>query len=156
MNSIWTKPLEALYLDLAAAQPAPAAVTAAAVSARLGIALLIKALEVVGRRKRFAGDREQLSALLKAARAESDRLAEAADEDIAADAERRRREVPMKTARAAEAGWALCGEARKLVTGAVVADLEAAAVLLGSAVQAIHICVRSNATAARRAHPGSP
>ncbi len=145
INSIWSRPLETLYQDLAAAKPAPAAVTAAAVSARLGTALLIKTLEVVGRRKSFSGDAQQLRGLLEAAREQSARLAEAADEDIAADAGQRRSEVPMKAAQAAEAALELCGSARALVTGAILADLDAASQLLRAAASAIRGCVEENA-----------
>lgn len=143
-QSIWNQPLKSLYRDLAEPAPAPAAVTAAAVSARMGLALLIKVLEVAGRRKNFGGDRERLRKMIEAARVESLMLAEAADEDIVAGAEQRRSEVPLKAAHAAEAGLALCAEARGVVTGAVAADLEAAALLLEAGVRAIQVCVRSN------------
>jgi formiminotetrahydrofolate cyclodeaminase len=144
-HSIWNESLESLYRDLAAPKPAPAAVTAAAVSARLGLALLIKTLEIVGRRRSFSGDAEKVRALIDAARAESEKLAEAAGEDITADPERRRSEVPMKAAHAAKSGLTLCSEAREFVTGAVAADLEAAALLLQAGLSAIQVCVRSNA-----------
>jgi formiminotetrahydrofolate cyclodeaminase len=65
LATIWEAPLESLYDGLAAAKPAPAGVTAAAVSARLGLALLIKTLEITARR---AGDVETARALLPAAR----------------------------------------------------------------------------------------
>ena len=149
-HSIWNESLESLYRDLEAAKPAPAGVTAAAVSARLGLGLLIKTLEVVRKRKNFSGDGEQVGALIDAARRESATLAGAADEDITADAERRRSEVPMKAARAAEAGLALCAKARGVVTGAIAADLEAAALLLQAGLSAIQICVRSNSASYTR------
>jgi formiminotetrahydrofolate cyclodeaminase len=142
--SIWNGPMEALYQDLAAAKNAPAAVTAAAVSSRLGVALLIKVLEIVGKRKSFSGDTEKLNAIIDAARRESSKLAQAADDDITADAERRRREVPMQAADAAQAGLKLCREARAVVTGAIVADLEAAVMLLQAGREAIERCVRAN------------
>lgn len=136
--------MEALYGALAAPAPAPAAVTAAAVSARLGLALLIKALEVVGRRKNFSGDRDALRASIEHATQESAKLAQAADEDIHADPEQRREGVPMKAARAAESGLRLCEQARSIVTGAIAADLEAAVILLRAGRSAIYACVRSN------------
>lgn len=146
MSSIWTGSLETLYRDLAAPKPAPAGVTAAAVSARLGMALLIKVLEIVGRRKSFAGNASELRAWIESAQRESTRLAEAADEDITADAERRRAAVPMKAAHAAEAGLVLCENARAVVTGAILADLEAARLLLRAGVEAIGECIKSNET----------
>ena len=143
-NSIWNAPLESLYSGLASPTPAPAAVTAAAVSARLGLALLIKALAVVGKRSNFAGDRTKLNALIEGARAESAKLADAADEDIVADDDQRRSAVPMKAVRAADAGAELCHEARALVTGAIAADLDAAELLLDAATKAIQACLRAN------------
>lgn len=143
-DSIWSKPLESLYEGLARPTPAPAAVTAAAVSARLGLALLIKALEVVGKRNSFAGDRIRLRELIDNARLEAAKLAEAADQDIAADDDSRRSEIPMKAARAADEGSRLCDEARAFVTGAILADLDAAEFLLDAAAQAIHACLRVN------------
>lgn len=152
-ESIWKQPLEGLYGDLAAPRPAPAAVTAAAVCARLGLALLIKSLEVVGRRKSFAGDREQLGELLEAARVESQKLAEVADEDIVAGEERRRSEVPVRATRAAEAALALCGRARPLITGAVAADLESAVLLLQGATRAVRVCMHTNTAGDRQTRP---
>ncbi len=108
------------------------------------MALLIKGLEIVGKRKTFAGDREKLRKLIETARRESAKLAEAADEDIVADADHRRSAVPMKAAQAAEAGLEICHAARSIVTGAITADLEAAALLMKAGLDAVHACVRSN------------
>lgn len=145
--SIWTEPLESLYAALAAAKPAPAGVTAAAVSARLGLALLIKALEIAARRKDFAGDTETVRAWLLAARRYSEILAEAANDDIVAAPERKRIEIPMNAARSAAAGLDLCAEAAGLVRGALAADVGVASALLCAAVRAILLCVDSNAGA---------
>ena len=144
-ESIWRKPLDSLYEDLAAPKPAPAGITAAAVSGRLGLGLLIKVLEIAGRRKSFAGDRDKLAGWIEAARREADKLAEAADEDIFADGSRRRSEIPMKAARAAESGLAICAEARGVATGAIAADLEVADRLLAAARAAILLCADANA-----------
>ncbi|HEY1756691.1 MAG TPA: cyclodeaminase/cyclohydrolase family protein [Bryobacteraceae bacterium] len=139
MGSIWTEPLETLYVGLAAAKPSPAGVTAAAVSARLGMGLLIKTLEITARRD------EAVRGLIEAARGYSAILAEAADEDISGSPERKRIEIPMKAARAAAAGLDLCSEAAGLVRGALAADVGVAGMMLGSAVRAIVLCVDSNA-----------
>ncbi len=144
-DSIWNKPLESLVQNLEAPKPAPAAVTAAAVSARLGLALLIKVLEIVRGRKNFAGNGARVQSMIDAAREESVKLAQAADDDITGDAGRKRSQIPMLAAQAAESGLALCAEARGAVTGAIVADLEAAALLLQAGLTAIHACLRSNA-----------
>jgi formiminotetrahydrofolate cyclodeaminase len=139
--TIWDAPLESLYEGLAAPKPSPAGVTAAAVSARLGLALLIKTLEITARR---AGDAETVRAWLTAARRYSELLAEAANDDIVAAPERKRIEIPMNAARAAVAGLDLCAEAAGLVHGPLAADLGAAAALLCAAVRALVLCVDSN------------
>jgi formiminotetrahydrofolate cyclodeaminase len=136
--------LESLYAGLASAKPAPAGVTAAAVSARFGMGLLIKALEITVKRKDFAGDREAVRAWLIAAQAYSLILAEAAKDDIAGAPERKRIEIPMNAARSAGAGLDLCAEAVGLVRGALTADVGVAAALLCAAVRAILLCVDSN------------
>ena len=143
-DSIWNESLESLYQNLEAAKPAPAGVTAAAVSARLGLGLLIKTLEVVRKRKNFSGDGIRVRAVLDAARRESSKLAEAADDDITAMPDASAARIPMLAAQAAESGLALCAEARGAVTGAIVADLEAATLLLQAGLNAIHVCLRSN------------
>jgi formiminotetrahydrofolate cyclodeaminase len=148
-DSIWNKPLELLVQNLEAPKPAPAAVTAAAVSARLGLALLIKVLEIVRRRKNFAGDGTRVQLMIDAAREESVKLAQAADDDITGDAGRKRSEIPMLAAQAAESGLALCAEARGAVTGAITADLDAAVFLVEAGLGAIQTCLRSNATESR-------
>jgi formiminotetrahydrofolate cyclodeaminase len=134
-----------LYEGLAAAKPAPAGVTAAAVSARFGMALLIKTLEISGKRKDFAGDGDAVRAWITAARRYSEILAEAANDDIVGAPERKRIEIPMNAARAAVAGLDLCAEAAGVVRGALAADLGVAAMLLCSAVRSIRLCVDSNA-----------
>jgi formiminotetrahydrofolate cyclodeaminase len=145
VSSIWSEPIESLYAGLAAAKPAPAGVTAAAVSARFGMALLIKTLEITGRRRDFAGDAVALGGWLTAAQRYSAILAEAANDDIVGAAERKRIEIPMNAARAAAAGLDLCAEAAGVVRGALAADVGVAAVLLCAAVRAIVVCVDSNA-----------
>jgi formiminotetrahydrofolate cyclodeaminase len=146
-KSIWTEPLESLYEGLAAAKPSPAGVTAAAVNARFGMALLIKTLEITVRRRDFSGDAEAVRGWIATARRYSEILAEAATDDIVGAPERKRIEIPMNAARAAAAGLDLCAEAAGVVLGALAADVGVAAVLLGSAVRAIVLCVDSNAGA---------
>jgi formiminotetrahydrofolate cyclodeaminase len=138
-KSIWTQPLESLYEGLAAAKPAPAGVTAAAVSARFGMALLIKALEITARRN------EGVRGWIDVARGYSAILAEAAHDDIVAAPERKRIEIPMRAARAAAGGLELCAEAASVVRGPLAADLGVAAMLLCASVRAIVLCVDSNA-----------
>lgn len=140
-SSIWEASLESLYAGLAAAKPAPAGVTASAVSARFGLALLIKTLEITGRRD----GSPQLRLWIERAREEADVLAEAANNDIVAAPERKRIEIPMIAARSAAAGLDLCDEAAASVRGALAADLGVAAIMLCAAVRGILLCVDSNA-----------
>jgi formiminotetrahydrofolate cyclodeaminase len=109
------------------------------------MALLIKTLEITVKRRDFAGDAAALRVWIEAARKEADALAEAANDDITGEAERKRIEIPMIAARAAAAGLDLCAEAAGVVRGALAADIGVAAMLLCGAVRAIVLCVDSNA-----------
>src|SRR5579862_5089340 len=129
-NSIWSGSLDSFQRDLSAAQPAPAAVAAAAVTADLGIALLIKSVTITGKRRDLVDTARLLSAHLK----------HAADEDIAAvrdymaqrssSAGIRAIEIPMNAARSAVTALDLCVEAADHVKTALRADLASGAVLL--------------------------
>ncbi len=156
--SIWPATLASFCDEVAGTNPAPAAVAVSAVTANLGLGLLIKVLEITGNRKSFAGDAQKLRALIDAARRESEQLRNAADEDIAAvrqyvgsrnpaDA-RNAIEVPLRAARAAVAGLDLCAEAADVIPGLaqglLAADLGAATLLLSAAVRAILLSVDSN------------
>ncbi len=133
--------------EVASRSPAPAGVAAAAVAADLGLSLLIKTLVITGKRPE----------LLEAARAESARLRQAVDDDIAAVRELMRSrdaaamkkaiEVPMRAARSAGAGLDLCAQAAGEVRGLLAADLGAAAALLAGAAKAIQVCVDANLSA---------
>ncbi len=156
--SIWPATLASFCDEVAGTNPAPAAVAVAAVTANFGIGLLIKVLEINGKRKSFAGDPQKLKALIDAARRQSEQLRAIADEDIAAvrqylgsrhpaDA-RNAIEVPLRAARAAVAGLDLCVEASEAIQGVsrglLAADLGAAALLLSAAVRAILLSVDFN------------
>jgi formiminotetrahydrofolate cyclodeaminase len=160
MSGIWKATLESLRESVASAEPAPAGVSVSAVSATLGISLLQKVLEIVAKRKSFAGDRGRLASLRKAARNESERLTQCADEDVAAyraymeacrlktpDVETALRDVnetPLRAARSALSGLDLCADAAGIVNGAVAADLGTAAILLAGAVRAMLLSVDVN------------
>jgi methenyltetrahydrofolate cyclohydrolase len=162
MNGIWKATLESFRDSVASAEPAPAGVSVSAVSATLGVSLLQMVLEIVAKRKSFAGDRGELSSLRQAAKNEADRLARCADEDIAAyrayiaarrlktgDAEAARSlravlETPLQAARSALSGLDLCAAAAGMVNGAVAADLGTAAILLAGAVRALLLSVDVN------------
>lgn len=142
--SVWATPVETLYQELMLPKPAPASVVAAAVTARMGIALLIKTLAVVGNRKSFDGDRNKLKTLTEAAQRESAKLAEAADDDVTGAPERKLSEVPMNAAAGCEAALLLCAEARAIASGSVAVDIEVAVLLLTAAHRSVLMCVGSN------------
>jgi formiminotetrahydrofolate cyclodeaminase len=149
-DSIWTAALATFRDRVAGLEPVPAGVSVAAVSATLGLGLLIKALEIASKRKDFSGDRELVATLLHEARNKSQILAHLADEDIAAfhqylDCLRRKEstssairkaiEVPLAVARASAASVTLCEQATGLVHAFVAPDLATAAALLAAAVR---------------------
>jgi formiminotetrahydrofolate cyclodeaminase len=143
-DSVWAASVESLYQEITAPKPAPGSVVAAAVTARMGIALLIKTLSVIGNRHNFEGDRDRLKTLTEAAQRESLKLVEAAEDDVTARPERKRSELPMNAALAAEAALVLCSEVRAIATGSIAVDIEIAVLLLTAAHRSVLICVGSN------------
>jgi hypothetical protein len=108
------------------------------------MSLLIKTLVITGKRPD----------LLEAARAESARLRQAVDDDIAAVRElmrtrnpRNANEAPLRAARSAAVGLELCAQAEGEIGGLLAADLGAAQALLSGAVRAIRVCVDANLSA---------
>jgi formiminotetrahydrofolate cyclodeaminase len=158
-DSIWTATLATFRDRVAGLEPAPAGVSAAAVSATFGLGLLTKVLEIASKRKGFTGDRELVRALLDDARNKSQMLSQLADEDIAAfheylDCIRRKQpthvairkaiEVPLNVARAAVSGITLCDQATSLVHAFVAPDLGTAVTLLSAAVRSMLLTVNFN------------
>src|ERR1051326_1612988 len=136
--SIWSGALSEFRDRVASTDPGPAGGAASAGSASAGLSLLIKSLEIVGRRKNFSGDAARLRAWIEAAKGLSEDLAQAADADIARGVSAQAAvEIPLRAARCAAAGLDLCAEAAGVVSGAIAADLAVGALLLGAAVQAI-------------------
>jgi formiminotetrahydrofolate cyclodeaminase len=158
-DSIWKSTLEEFRDQLASRDPVPAGVSVAAVSASLGLSLLIKVLEITRKRKDFQGDPGKMEELLASARAESRKLERCADEDIVAFAEymanrrspneaaalRKAIDVPLGAARAAASGLKLCAEAAATTPPSIAPDLGTAALLLAGSVHAILLSVESNA-----------
>jgi formiminotetrahydrofolate cyclodeaminase len=157
--SIWTATLEQFRDRLASAEPAPAGVSAAAVSATFGLGLLTKVLEIASKRKDFAGDRELMRSLLDHARGTAQLLSRLADQDVEAfnqyldglrrkqptgAAVRRTIEVPLDIARAAASGLGLCEKATGMVHAFVAPDLGTACILLRGAVHAALLSVNLN------------
>jgi len=159
-DSIWESTLAGFGDQLASRDPVPAGVSLAAVSASLALSLLVKVLEITGRRRDFKGDPERLEELLTAARTESAKLARLAGEDIVAYADymasrkspaepialRRAIEVPLDAARAAAAGLKLCEEASAIAPSSVAPDVGTAELLLSAAIRGMLLSVKSNAS----------
>lgn len=167
--AIWESTL-AGFREQVTQGPTPAGVAVSAVCASFALGLVAMCLKVTDRKKTFAGDRKRLRRLLETAGRESSLLMKHADADVAAfnrylsalristggesqrkhrraidSALRRATEVPVKVARSAVAGLALCIEAADLVHDTVAADLGAAAAILGGAARATLRSVASNA-----------
>jgi formiminotetrahydrofolate cyclodeaminase len=158
-DSIWTAPLAALVERVSSLDPVPAGVSSAAVAAALGLALLTKVLEVVKKRKDFAGDRDLVASLLHESRNKSQILVQLADEDILAFREyldclrkkesttaalRKAIEIPLNAAQASAAGIELCEKARGLAHAFVAPDLGTARELLSAAARSALLTVESN------------
>ncbi len=139
-DSIWDSTLAAFRDRLASVESVPAGASTAAVTGALGLGLLVKVLEIASRRG------AEVAPLLARARELSGKLSQLADDDIAAYRQRSRAmiEVPLKIARGAAAGFALCEEARGLVHKAIAPDLITAATLLDAVVQSTVLTVESN------------
>ena len=162
--------LERFREAAASAQPTPAGVAVAAVSASFAFGLLAKALAVSGRKGAQSGDPARLEPLIAAARAESSRMLQLAGDDSAAfeaylkatrmprstERERLEREqllasaiqrvidLPLAAARSAAAGLKLCAEGFTATHRVVLADLATAVTLLGGALHAFLLCAESN------------
>lgn len=167
-DSIWTAPLATFRDRVAGLEPVPAGVSAAAVTASLGLGLLMKVLEIASKRKDFAGDRKLVANLLHEARNKSQILAHLADEDIAAfrqyldclrqkestdAAIRKAIAIPLGIARAASSGIKLCQQATGLVHKFVAPDLSTASALLSAAVRSTLTTVESNVEQLPEADP---
>ncbi len=154
-DSVWNETLEGFRKRLAGTDPAPAGVTAAAVTATLALGLLIKVLEITRSRKSFSGDPQQIEKLIRAAAGESSRLAQYADDDIdaykeylasrrSAGALRLAIEVPLSAAHAAATGVELCAQSADLVPATLAPDLDAARTLLAGALRAMFFSIEAN------------
>lgn len=158
-ESIWTSTVVAFRDRLAGLDPVPAGVSAAAVSATFGFALLNKVLEIASKRKDFAGDRNLVEHLLHEGRNQSQLLGHLAERDIAAfreylDARKRKEstepalrkavEIPLSVARACASGVSLCEQAVGLIHAAVAPDLATAKFLLAAGARSVLTTVRAN------------
>jgi formiminotetrahydrofolate cyclodeaminase len=158
-ESVWKSTLGDFRDRLAGREAVPAGVSVAAVSASLGLSLLIKVIEIVRKRKDFAGDPAKIEELLASARVESAKLDRSADEDIVAFAEymasrgtpgeavalEKAIQTPLAAARSAAAGLQLCSEAIALTPASIAPDLGTAALILAGSVRSMLLSVESNA-----------
>ena len=169
-SPVWESTLEQFRSASASSEPIPAGVAVAATSASFALGLLAKVLKVTGRKKGFSGDLAKIEKLAESARAESKRMMQLAEDDMAAfndymisarmpqgiDREREERnravnasvrkaiETPLAAARAAASGISLCADALDTVHTIVAADLGAAASLLAGALRVFLLCADSN------------
>jgi len=158
-DSIWTAALATFRDRVASIDPVPAGVSAAAVTATLGLALAAKVLEIASKRKDFSGNRERAASLLHQVRNKSQILVQLAEEDIAVfrrylDALRRKEaidqarrktiEIPLTIARTSASGIALCEQAAGLIHAALAPDLVTARALLAAAVESTLATVKAN------------
>jgi formiminotetrahydrofolate cyclodeaminase len=157
-ESVWKSTLEDFRDRLAGRESVPAGVSVAAVSASLGLSLLIKVIKIVRKRKDFAGDPAKIEMLLAQVRAASAKLDRSADEDIVAFAEymasrgtpgeavalEKAIQTPLGAARAAAAGLELCSEAIAMTPASIAPDLGTAALILAGSVRSMLLSVESN------------
>ncbi len=170
-----TAPVSELTLEgfrgaAASGESVPAGVAVCAVSASFALGLLAKVVKVSGRRKGFTGDPSKAENIADAARAESRRMLQFAEDDMAAfnaymatsrlpqtterEKEERKRamdasvrkaiEMPVAAARSAATGIGLCADATGLVHPVVMADLGAATALLAGGLRVFLLCADSN------------
>lgn len=169
-SPVWESTLEQFRTAAASSEPIPAGVAVSATSASFALGLLAKVLKVTGRKKGFSGDLAKVEKLAESARAESKRMMQLAEDDMAAfndymisarlpqttDREREDRkravnasvrkaiETPLAAARAAATGISLCVDGMDTVHAVVAADLGAAAALLAGALRVFLLCADSN------------
>ena len=146
--SLWDSTLGVVADQVAGREPGPAGVAAAAVAATLGVGLLVKVLEIRGKR----------ADLRDAARELAQQLRALADADCAAvraglkSAEAR--EIPVRAARYVLRALLLCREAAPVATGLLGADLRAGREILMGAARAILACAEANLEKAPSAEAG--
>jgi len=150
------KSIEDFVSQLAGSEPVPAGVSAAAVSAAFGVALLLKVLAIIKKHSVT----ENLEECERAATLGLQRLRQAAEDDIAAyraylrtrtipeerDAALRQAiETPLDAARMAAAALEICAKTAASCPANIAPDLATAATLLAAAVRAILLSVDANA-----------
>lgn len=141
--SLWESTLDGFQEGVAAAHPTPAGVATAAVTAALGLSLLVKALRITGERPELI---EPALGLIRHLRAAADADVVAVQHYIQTRETGALHDPPVVAARAAMEGVGLCEQAAGAVKGLIRADIEASTALLQGAAAAIAACVAANAT----------
>jgi formiminotetrahydrofolate cyclodeaminase len=139
--SLWQAPLTEFQSEVAAAQPAPAGVAVACVTAALAVSLIVKVLRITGKHPELVHPALRLI----------DELRTAADADVTAVRayiqtrdKQPMQDVPTRAAQAVADALTLCATVSPSVTGLIAADLAVASTLLGGASSAIHACITAN------------
>ena len=139
--SLWQAPLDRFQSEVAAAQPAPAGVAVACVTATLGLSLLLKVLRITRKRDDLLDPASRLI----------EELRTAADADVAAVRafmetrdKQSLHDVPARAAHSIAQALTLCAAASESTSGLISADVAAATALLEGAATAVNACVSAN------------
>ncbi len=139
--SVWQVPLAEFQSEVAAAQPAPAGVAVACVTAALGVSLLVKVLRITGKRPELL---EPALLLIEELQAAADADAAAVRAYIQTRNKQAMQDIPARAAHLMAEASTLCAEAAQSVTGLIAADVAAAAALVRGAMFAITACMSAN------------
>ncbi len=139
--SLWQSPLAEFQTEVAKAQPAPAGVAVACVTATLGLSLLVKVLRITGKCPELL---EPALGLIEELRDAADADAEAVRNYIQTRDKQAMLDVPLRAAHATAQASALCSQAANTVTGLISADVGAAGALLRGAMVAVTTCMTAN------------
>lgn len=139
--SVWQIPLTEFQTEVAAAQPAPAGVAVACVTAALGLSLLVKVLRITGQRPDLL---EGALRLITDLQADADADVAAVRDYIQTRSKHAIHDVPARAAHSVAEASTLCAEASESVTGLIAADVAAAAAILRGAMFAITACMSAN------------
>jgi formiminotetrahydrofolate cyclodeaminase len=146
VRSLWQATLAEFADGLAAKQPAPAGVAAAAVAGAFGASLFIKVLEI--RRPDEQALARQL-AIMRAAVADFHLAAEADIDAVQSRDRSRMMEAPVEVARTAVRTLGMIAGARGQIRGPLGADVTAAAMLVAGAGRAALACAIVNLKTSR-------
>lgn len=139
--SLWHSPLGDFQSNVAAAEPAPAGVATACVTAALGLSLLLKVLRITGQRQEL---NQRAEGLINELRLVADADVEAVWAYIQTRSAAGLREVPTRGLRAARQALDLCAQTEPHISGLIAADVRAAGALLRGSIEAIEACIAAN------------